>query len=368
MSTIKIEGPVLILGGCGFLGHHLVREFARASPTPQIVVVDANTERNRNASATYFTADILQRDKLAQIFQDVQPQVVLHTISPYPFEVNHALLEQVNVVGTQNILECTKAVGTVRALVYTSSSSVVHNQRSPMVEATEDQPVLLHPNQPEYYSHTKALAEKMVLAANRENGLLTAVVRPAALYGAGDSIMTTNVTQQALSGRANIQFGHQSYLYDTCYVENCTYAQLLLVKALLDASSSAPLSADKKIEGEAFFVTNDEHIPFWNIARIVSELLGTPVKDDQVKCIPIWLVSMLAWMASWLYWVFSLGHRQPKLTPWVIRLLTMERTLCIDKIKTRLGYRPLFTNRQGWKKSLEWAVEYVKADKGRKTA
>lgn len=363
---MKIEGPVLIFGGCGFLGHHLVREFSRA--TPNIFVVDINTERNRNANATYLTANILSRDEVAKVFQEVKPQVVLHTISPNPFEVDRSVLEKVNVVGTANIIECAKAIGTVRAFVYTSSSSVVHDQRDPMVEATEDLPVLFYPEQPEYYSHTKALAEKIVLEANRQNGMLTASVRPAALYGEGDGIMTTNLTQQALSGRANIQFGTKSHLYDTCYVENCTKAQMLVVNALLQASASAPLPADEKIEGEAFFVTNDEHIPFWNLSRLVAELIGTPVKEEEVKCIPLWFMTAFAWVGSWLYWIFSFGHKQPKLTPWVLRLLTMERTLCIDKVKKRLGYKPRFTNREGWEEALKWALPRVKGEKGGKTA
>jgi sterol-4alpha-carboxylate 3-dehydrogenase (decarboxylating) len=44
------------------------------------------------------------------------------------------------------------------------------------------------------------------------------------------------------------------------------------------------------------------------------------------------------------------------LTGWVARLTTMERTLCIEKIKRRVGYRPRFSNREVWVKTLEWAV------------
>ncbi|EOA86114.1 hypothetical protein ACJQWK_11841 [Exserohilum turcicum] len=361
MSNSNLEGPVLIFGGCGFLGHHLVREFARATPNTKVAVVDVNTERNRDPNATYYTANITKRDEIAKVFQEVKPQVVLHTISPNPFEIDHSLLEKVNVIGTKNIVDCAKEVGTVHALVYTSSSSVVHNQRQPLVEATEDLPVLFYPDQPEFYSHTKALAEKTVLEANRENGMLTAVVRPAALYGSGDESMTTNMTKQAFTGHANIRVGNEPYLYDTCYVENCTNAQLLLVKALLEASASAPLPADKKVEGEAFFVTNDEHIPFWSLSRLVADIMGKPVKDKQVKQIPIWLMKAIAFTGSWLYWIFSLGRKQPVLTPWVVRLTTMERTICIDKIKARLGYKPSFSNRQGWEKALEWSLPKVQA-------
>jgi sterol-4alpha-carboxylate 3-dehydrogenase (decarboxylating) len=44
----------------------------------------------------------------------------------------------------------------------------------------------------------------------------------------------------------------------------------------------------------------------------------------------------------------------------------MERTLCIEKIKTRLGYKPRFSNREGWVKTLEWALPALRGDKGGK--
>jgi sterol-4alpha-carboxylate 3-dehydrogenase (decarboxylating) len=357
MGSIILNGPILVFGGCGFLGHHLVNRLLSTTPNTHIVtVVDLATDRNRHPSANYRVANITQRDEVAKVFQEIKPQVVFHMVSPNPFEGDHSLLEKVNVVGTQHLIECAKAVGTVRAIVYTSSSSLVHNQRQPMVEATEDLPVLFRPEQPEFYSHTKALAESMVLAANREGGMLTASIRPAALYGPRDNMMSTNLTNQALRGRANIRFGKGQYLYDTCYVENCVDAQILLVQALLQAGPSAPLAADEKVEGEAFFVTNDEHIPFWDVQRLIAELAGLPVQDQELKCIPVWLIMAIASFGQWVYWICSLGRKQPMLTTWVVRLTTMERTLCITKIKKRLGYKPRFSNQEGWVKTLEWAL------------
>jgi sterol-4alpha-carboxylate 3-dehydrogenase (decarboxylating) len=225
-----------------------------------------------------------------------------------------------------------------------------------MVEATEDLPALFYPEQPEFYSHTKALAESIVLAANRENGMLIASIHPVALYGSHNDMMSINITNEALKGRAKIRFGTGQYLYDTYYVENCVYAQILLVNALLEAGLSPPLPADQKIDGEAFFVTNDEHIPFWDFQMLVAELVGLPVKKEDPKCIPIWLIMAIAAFQQWVYWVFSLGRKQPMLTTWVDRLTTMKRTVCIEKIKRRLGYKPRFSNREGWMKTLKWAL------------
>jgi sterol-4alpha-carboxylate 3-dehydrogenase (decarboxylating) len=368
MDSKLFSGPILVVGGCGFLGHHIVNEIYASVPgNPTVAVLDFNTERNRHGSVSYHKADITQRDQVMKVFEEVLPQLVFHTVSPSPFIVDHTILQSVNVDGTQNIIDCAKAIGTVRAFVYTSSSSIVHNQREPMVEATEDWPVLYYPDQPEQYSHTKALAEKIVLTANRENGvMLTASIRPSTLYGEGDGILTTTLTNQALTGRAKYRFGNDKYLYDTCYVENCTYAQLLVAQGLLRAAGSPPLPPTSKIEGEAFLVTNDEHIPFWELQRLVAKMAGYPVKDEDVTHIPVGLMKTVASVSSWAVWGASLGTRQPQITPWIVRLTTMERTLCIDKIKQRLGYKPKFSNAEGWVKALEWSLPHLKAEHGNK--
>ena len=369
MDWNSLTGPFLVVGGCGCLGHHIVNEiFANGPRNPNVAIIDLKTDHNRHSSATYHNADITRRDEVAKVFDDVKPQVVFHTVSPHPLEADQPTLEKVNVIGTQNLIECAKAVSTVRAFVYTSSSSLVHNQREPMVEATEDLPVLFYPEQPEYYSHTKALAEKIVLSANRENGMLTGSVRPATLYGAGDGILTVHLANTALSGRAKYRFGSGDYLYDTTYVENCVHAQMLLAQALVKAAASAPLPADVKVEGEAFNVTNDEHIPFWDQQLLVAEVAGLPVRKEDIKCLPIWLMMTIAYLSEWAYWIFSLGQKKPRMTRRIVRITTSERTVSIDKVKERLGYKPRFTNREGWVKAVEWALPHVKASKEKKVA
>jgi sterol-4alpha-carboxylate 3-dehydrogenase (decarboxylating) len=140
-------------------------------------------------------------------------------------------------------------------------------------------------------------------------------------------------------------------------VENCTHAQLLLARALVKAAPLAPLSNDTKVEGEAFVVTNDEPIPFWDVQRLVADIAGLPVQDEDVRCIPVWLVMAVAIIGEWMYWIFSLGRKQPMLKSWGVRIITMERTFYIDKAKQRLRYKPKFSNREGWKKALDWALE-----------
>ena len=85
-----------------------------------------------------------------------------------------------NVTGTENVLKACQKHG-VKKLVYTSTPSVVHSGSS-IEGADESIPYALHFST--HYPKTKAIAEKMVLAANSDT-LSTVALRPAPYLGAG---------------------------------------------------------------------------------------------------------------------------------------------------------------------------------------
>jgi sterol-4alpha-carboxylate 3-dehydrogenase (decarboxylating) len=183
---------VLVVGGCGFLGHHIVHAvFNTYEQGLKMSVLDLYTTKNRHPDATYYTGDITSPSQVQRILSIVKPIVIVHTASPTAMSTKpsaRTMFYKVNVEGTRNLLECAHAIGNVKAFIYTSSSSVVHNQRDSLVQATENMPVLTTPDQqPEYYSQTKAIAENMVTSANRNQGseMLTASIRPAMMFGPG---------------------------------------------------------------------------------------------------------------------------------------------------------------------------------------
>lgn len=153
-------GRVLVIGGCGFLGHHVVNLLLDDYDCT-VAALDLRCDRNRRAESKrlkYYEADITDVAKLTSVFEEAKPGVVIHTASPAAQSndvVSHALFKKVNVDGTAAVVEACKATG-VKALVYTSSASIISDNVSDLINADERWPVIRGKAQTEYYSETKA--------------------------------------------------------------------------------------------------------------------------------------------------------------------------------------------------------------------
>jgi sterol-4alpha-carboxylate 3-dehydrogenase (decarboxylating) len=152
----KPIGNVLIIGGCGFLGHHIVN-LLHSSYSSTISVIDLHTNRNRRPDSDgvkYFDGDITNLSSLIPIFESIKPDVVIHTASPNLMGASNALYQKVNVEGTKCVIEACQKTN-VKALVYTSSASIISDNASDLINADERWPVIPPKAQTEYYSTTK---------------------------------------------------------------------------------------------------------------------------------------------------------------------------------------------------------------------
>lgn len=354
-------GPVLVVGGCGFLGHRIVSRL-RESAALEIWVLDLDTERNRFPHVSYCDGDITSHSNVQAIFEKIRPQTIIHTASPnvlteHPdFATRKALYEKVNILGTQNLIECAGKCGSVKAFVYTSSASVVHDSVSDLFEADESLPVLQTPQQTEIYSHTKGVAEKIVLAANRRYGaMLTTAIRPASMFGEDDVGWLPNLLDLYKAGKTNIQLGNNSAKIDLLYVGNSADAHILAAEALYKMHADTPYR--ERVDGEAFFVTNDEPYPFWDFARAVWRAAGDQSDPGRVWVIPRTIGLIMATIVEWIFWLVFWGTKEPKLTRRKVKHTCMNRTFCIDKARSRLGYVPKVSMKEGIEKGVKWFQE-----------
>jgi sterol-4alpha-carboxylate 3-dehydrogenase (decarboxylating) len=134
--------------------------------------------------------------------EKVKSQVIFQTGCPPSSPDIPALFGEVIVRGTPNVLEAAQAIGTVWAFVYHSSSSVTHDNDSGCINMKESGPYLRYPQQKRAYSLASVAAEELVLAANRQSGMLTGVIRPCTPFGEGDCERLNKVIARAESEKA----------------------------------------------------------------------------------------------------------------------------------------------------------------------
>ncbi|KAB5536546.1 hypothetical protein GE09DRAFT_1176460 [Coniochaeta sp. 2T2.1] len=355
-------GRVLVIGGCGFLGHHVVN-LLLSDYDCTVAALDLRCVRNRRDDEPkrlrYFDADITDAEKLTSIFEEVKPDVVIHTASPAAQSddaVAHALFKKVNVDGTAAVIEACKATG-VKALVYTSSASIISDNKNDLINADERWPVIRGKDQTEYYSETKAAAEELVLTANRTgaSNLLTAAIRPAGILGEGDTMLTHHMVNIYRQGRTNVQVGSNENLFDFTYVVNIAHAHLLAAWALLCTHSAKTDPLDhEKVDGEAFLITNDSPVYFWDFARAVWRAAGSELGTDHVWTLPRDVGYVLGYLSECF---FAVIRKPPTFNRQRIVYSCMTRYYDISKAKRRLGYKPLVSLDEGVKRAVKWFLD-----------
>ncbi|KAE8445509.1 hypothetical protein EG329_013399 [Mollisiaceae sp. DMI_Dod_QoI] len=361
MSEEKLES-VLVTGGCGFIGYHLISKILEVEPNCKISVLDLPTSLPRFPSVTYHEIDITDKFSVQQALQQIQPRVIFHAACTYSLSLPASTHSRINTQGTLNLLSAAQTLDSVKALIYHSSSSVIEDGYSPLLHASESTPVLFSPAQKFPYPLSKALAEKAVLDANRKHGFLTVSIRPAGTFGEADEEMMGKLLGVARMGRAGVRMGDGGNVYDFLYVGNLVVAHLLAARKLLAVSlkdgdeSGMEIGGEEreKVDGEAFHVTNDEPWLFWDFTRAVAKEAGYEVKESEIKVIPRWVGMLMAFLAEWWVWIVSFGARESSLTRHGVRYSTLTRTLNIEKAKRRLGYKPIYSMQEGVERSVAW--------------
>jgi sterol-4alpha-carboxylate 3-dehydrogenase (decarboxylating) len=154
-------------------------------------------------------------------------------------------------------------------------------------------------------------------------------------------------------GQSRFQLGPNDNLFDFTYVKNIAHAHLLAAVGLLTTGtlSITPLD-NEKIDGEAFFITNDSPVYFWDFARSVFGEGGDKVAVDPTK---IWVLGtgLALMIASIVELIFGLVGKTPNLDRDKVRFSAMTRYFNISKAKQRLGYFPIVSLEEGMKRGVK---------------
>jgi len=170
------EGGVLVTGGAGFIGSHIV-ETLHAQGRRVHVLDNLITGRASNIprAVPLHTGDIRSKAEVAAALRTAQAEVIVHCAAQTSVErsMNDPKFDrEVNEIGTQILLEAARE-GSVRRFVFVSSGGAIYGETAE--PATEETP----PSPRNFYGSHKLWAEERVRAA----GLSFAILRPSNVYG-----------------------------------------------------------------------------------------------------------------------------------------------------------------------------------------
>jgi UDP-glucose 4-epimerase len=173
---------VLVTGGTGYLGSLVVQRLVDRGVTT--VSVDLREARDPVSGVTYVTGDLRHLD-LVGLLREHGADAVVHlaAIVEPPKGMSEAELEDIEVGGTQRVVDACVAAGVGHLTVTSSGAAYGYRARNDGRLLTEDQPVTGSDAFP--YSRHKAAVEALLARARRLHpGLGQLVLRPGAILGA----------------------------------------------------------------------------------------------------------------------------------------------------------------------------------------
>jgi len=185
------EKNILITGGAGFIGSHLVRLMVNKYPTYRIVCLDKLTyagnlknitDVESAANYVFVKADIVDAEAMKRVFAEYEITDVIHLAAESHVDRSiEGPMEFVmtNVVGTVNLLQVAKDY-------WTGDNHVFHHVSTDEVygsieEGSWDEAQPLLPNSP--YSASKASSDLLVRSYHVTHGLNTSITRCSNNYG-----------------------------------------------------------------------------------------------------------------------------------------------------------------------------------------
>ena len=223
---------VLVTGGAGFIGSHVVDGMIEAGH--DVVVVDnlaTGRKRNLNPKAKFYEVDI-RSPELEQVFEAERPEVVDHHAAQ--MDVRRSVADpiydaDINVLGGIKILNAAVKYG-VRKVIHISSGGAVYGE--PVYLPCDEK----HPVQPLCpYGATKYMLELYLYMYKQMYGLDYSIIRYPNVYGprqdpAGEAGVVAIFTGQMLKNKPVTIYGSGEQVRDYVFVKDCARANLMLLE------------------------------------------------------------------------------------------------------------------------------------------
>ncbi len=251
---------VLVTGGAGFLGSHLVDRLIELGST--VTVIDDlsfGKRENVNKRADFVELDIKNYGALKNVVSRVSPKVVYHlaanaTTKESAMGWSDPVSDyQINAIGTLNVLMAMADAGLKSHVIYASSAAVYGEPEYTPIDEK-------HPTNPKSpYGVSKLAGEKYMLIYHKECGIPATVLRIFNVYGPRQPrYVMFDLLKKLKRDPSKLKvIGTGEQVRNYCYVS--------------DAIDAFVLAAEKNAVGEIFNLAGKDVV---NIRELVEKILG----------------------------------------------------------------------------------------------
>jgi UDP-glucose 4-epimerase len=222
---------VLVTGGAGFIGSHLVDRLVQEGH--EVIIVDnlvTGKRRNINRAARFYKLDV-QSWRLERVFRNERPNVVMHLAAQMDVRksVEDPMFDaQVNILGTLNVLQQAVKHG-VRKVVFSSSGGAIYGEQEtyPAPESHVTKPM-------SPYGLSKLCGEQYLSYYQRTSGIQVVSLRYANVYGPrqdpeGEAGVVAIFIQKMLNNEQAVINGNGRQTRDFVFVEDVVEANLAVM-------------------------------------------------------------------------------------------------------------------------------------------
>lgn len=323
----------LVTGGGGFLGRYIVEQLLARADGPHAVSIFA---RGTYPELSRLGIDVIRgdlTDPVAVAAACRDRDAVFHVAAVPGVWGSWEKYHSINTLGTENVLAGCRQHRVPR-LVYTSSPSVVYDGR-PHEGADESLP---YPPDDAYlchYPHSKAIAERAVLAANGPD-LATVALRPHLIWGPRDNHLIPRLIRRAKSGRLR-RVGDGANQISMCYVENAAAAHLQAFDALAPGSPCA---------GKAYFINELQPVFLWDWVNELLTLAGLPPVKKSISRRMAWNLGAIF---ETVYGLLRIRN-EPPMTRFLAAQLAESHWYSTAAAQRDFGFRPLVSVEEGMRR------------------
>ncbi|MBX7083216.1 MAG: NAD-dependent epimerase/dehydratase family protein [Nannocystaceae bacterium] len=310
---------LFVTGASGFIGGHVVEALRGRHEISALARSDAAAREVESFGARPVRA------ALGEVSPATLERVdaIVHCAARAEDWGTRAQFWDVNVEGTRQLLEAARAASVPR-FIHLGTEAALFTGRD-LVDVDETFP---YPQRHRFlYCETKAEAERLVLAANRD-GMTTISLRPRLVWGPRDkTILPSLLDTVRRGGFAWIDGGRHST--STVHVANVVAG----VERALEHGRG----------GEAYFLADDERS---SIRDFLTRLVATAGVTLPERALPGAIARGAAAVVEGLWRVVRPGRRPP-LSRLAAAMMSCTVTVVTDKAKRELGWSPVITVADG---------------------